>query len=87
MNGMPRSQCLFHKVAAFDDRSEVSAVALKQVEIPTRIAVDDHRLAKARGTISPILPDCRMISALMSVADRMISCGLITSERMRNSRQ
>jgi hypothetical protein len=46
MNGMPRSQCLFNKVAAFDDRSEVSAVALKQVEIPTRIAVDDQQIGK-----------------------------------------
>jgi len=46
MNGMPRSQCLFNKVAAFDDRSEVSAVALKQVEIPTRIAVYDQQIGK-----------------------------------------
>jgi hypothetical protein len=57
MNGMPRSQCLFNKVAAFDDRSEVSAVALKQVEIRHGSPSTINRLAKARGTISPILPD------------------------------
>ena len=46
MNGMPRSQCLFNKVAAFDDSSEVSAVALKQAKIPIRIAVDDQQIGK-----------------------------------------
>ena len=43
---MPRSQRLFNKVAAFDDRSEVCAVVLKQVKIPKWIAVDDQHIGK-----------------------------------------
>src|SRR5437016_12141828 len=39
---MPGLQCLLNKLAAFDDSSEVSAVALKQAKIPIRIAVDDQ---------------------------------------------
>ena len=46
MNGMPGLQCLLNKLAAFDDSSEVSAVALKQAKIPIRIAVDDQQVGK-----------------------------------------
>ena len=46
MNGMPGLQCLLNKLAAFDDSSEVSAVALKQAKIPIWIAVDDQQVGK-----------------------------------------
>jgi len=46
MNGMPKSQRLLNKLAAFDDRGGVNAVALKQAKISIRIAVDDQQIGK-----------------------------------------